>query len=146
MKTKSNFKNRLLATMFSVGLALVLIISLGSYLLSYHQTNASTVEAELTGGLPTIVMFYNPACRDCQKVERYTKQLTYTSKLNPKVSEIQHVYLNVNSKLGKKYVQQFGITETPTYILVKKNQVVGSYAGTDKTKIKNLYLNYTNQN
>lgn len=146
MKSKSSFKKRLIAVGGSLLSAAICIGGLATYLLSYHQTNADTIATDLSDGSPTIVMFYNPTCEDCKQVEVLTKKLNYTTKLNPKASQIQHVYINVKSSLGKKYVKQFGITETPTYVLVTKNQVLGTYAGTDQNQITNLYTNYEVKN
>lgn len=118
---------------------IVFIIILSAFLWNYITqktfifNNTPKTVLELNKASPEsekLIVFYQPGCSDCKKVEKTIRQKTQ-----------KNVYLvNTKSPASRALVQHYDVLTTPTFIRIKKgNNLKQRYEGTDLNQIKSLY-------
>lgn len=154
MENEKSYRKRRIITMIIMAIVITLVAIFGAIkLLSYHATDQRTVENDISGSTPTVVMFYRPTCTDCIKVEKTTKIAALKSKFNGSSSGYHDVYINTDTVYGKEKVQENTVQWTPTYMvfrngeaqsLGKQNGVdVYQYTGKNAKTIQNIYKTLT---
>lgn len=108
-----------------MSLVLVSVLCLGSnYKRVVNQTNAPQKITKQIAREQTL-FFYRPDCPDCQKVLPTLK--------NYSLFHRDIVFINMNLKDNKSYIEKYELTQVPTFI--KGNT---RYEGTSLKKIKKL--------
>lgn len=83
---------------------------------------------------PTIAVYYSHDCKDCLSVADTVSSLI--SK-NENKNGINYLVMD-KLTTGSDFMKENGVTETPTFQVRQGKTVIYQYAGTDKTKIKNI--------
>lgn len=141
MTTKNNKKRQHIKLSTGVIAAVIVVLIGGIYYQSqilngYPDTkNFGQKISQLTdtSQQKTVLIFHRPGCPDCRNVRELVKQ---TIKANQ--TRINYIVINVNDDQGKTYVNKYGVTEVPTIIYLKGNQVIDSTSSTHAKDVKRV--------
>lgn len=78
----------------------------------------------------TVLIFHKPGCLDCKKARSTIKK---TIKTHQKT--IDYVVVNVKKSDAQAYLAKYGVTQVPTVIALKGNQVIDSTSSTNNKTI-----------
>ena len=78
----------------------------------------------------TVLIFHKPGCPDCQQARSTIKK---TIKTHQKT--IDYVVVNVKKSDAQTYLAKYGVTQVPTVIVLKGNQVIDSTSSTSNKTI-----------
>lgn len=143
--------------------AIVLVIALLGFGYGWvhheHRTSTAKQQAMMNSNEPVVVMFYSKTCSHCKKVAFTANKNSVMGQIDSWVGSImtdpnsahQHkvMFVEYQNKTDQKTFSKYGVTETPTFMVLKNGQPqqistvngtpVYKYSGTDKDQIKNLY-------
>ena len=78
----------------------------------------------------TVLIFHKPGCPDCKQARSTIKK---TIKIHQR--SIDYVVVNVKKSDSQAYLAKYGVTQVPTVIALKDNQVIDSTSSTNKKTI-----------
>lgn len=78
----------------------------------------------------TVLIFHKPGCPDCKKARNTIKK---TIKTHQKT--IDYVVINVKKSDAQTYLAKYGVTQVPTVIALKGNQVIDSTSSNNNETI-----------
>lgn len=78
----------------------------------------------------TVLIFHKPGCPDCKKARNTIKK---TIKTHQKT--IDYVVINVKKSDAQAYLAKYGVTQVPTVIALKGNQVIDSTSSNNNETI-----------
>ena len=83
----------------------------------------------------TVLIFHKPGCSDCKQARRTIKK-----GIKAHQKGIDYVVINVKKSDAQTYLAKYGVTQVPTVIALKGNQVIDSTSSTNNKTIANVVV------
>lgn len=80
----------------------------------------------------SVLVFHKPGCSDCQHVRSTVIEVIKTNQ------RYNYVVIDVTKKEAKSLITKYGITQVPTIIHLRGNQVVASTTSTEPQQVKKV--------
>ncbi|MBS0949213.1 hypothetical protein JK159_02295 [Weissella minor] len=87
------------------------------------------------------VVFRKTGCPDCAKVQLLVSEQLLKNQMKSNQRKTKVVVIDVKPYEAHHYINEFGLTQVPTFIQVKGGREVYRYEGTNPADIKQMFAN-----
>lgn len=87
-----------------------------------------------------VLLFYRPGCRYCQQIKRQVNRNEAQVKSSRQKETGVFLKVRTTNPANTRVLDRYQVESTPTFMVIKKGQVLEQYSGTNPAKIDQLML------
>ncbi|WP_047021460.1 thioredoxin family protein [Levilactobacillus brevis] len=87
-----------------------------------------------------VLLFYRPGCRYCQQIKRQVNRNEAQVKSSRQKETGVFLKVRTTNPANTRVLDRYQVESTPTFMVIKKGQVLKQYSGTNPAKIDQLML------
>lgn len=87
-----------------------------------------------------VLLFYRPSCRYCQQIKRQVNRNEAQVKSSRQKETGVFLKVRTTNPANTRVLDRYQVESTPTFMVIKKGQVLEQYSGTNPAKIDQLML------
>lgn len=87
-----------------------------------------------------VLLFYRPGCRYCQQIKRQVNRNEAQVKSSRQKETGVFLKVRTTNPANTRVLDRYQAESTPTFMVIKKGQVLKQYSGTNPAKIDQLML------
>ena len=87
-----------------------------------------------------VLLFYRPSCRYCQQIKRQVNRNEAQVKSSRQKETGVFLKVRTTNPANTRVLDRYQVESTPTFMVIKKGQVLKQYSGTNPAKIDQLML------
>lgn len=109
---------------------------------AYVESSPVTIQRTLSRKTSRriVLLFYRPSCRYCQQIKRQVNRNEAQVKSSRQKETGVFLKVRTTNPANTRVLDRYQVESTPTFMVIKKGQVLKQYSGTNPTKIDQLML------
>ncbi|WAD03055.1 thioredoxin family protein (plasmid) [Levilactobacillus brevis] len=109
---------------------------------AYVESSPVTIQRTLSRKTSRriVLLFYRPGCRYCQQIKRQVNRNEAQVKSSRQKETGVFLKVRTTNPANTRVLDRYQVESTPTFMVIKKGQVLNQYSGTNPTKIDQLML------
>lgn len=109
---------------------------------AYVESSPVTIQRTLSRKTSRriVLLFYRPSCRYCQQIKRQVNRNEAQVKSSRQKETGVFLKVRTTNPANTRVLDRYQVESTPTFMVIKKGQVLKQYSGTNPAKIDQLML------
>ncbi|RDF13017.1 thioredoxin [Levilactobacillus brevis] len=109
---------------------------------AYVESSPVTIQRTLSRKTSRriVLLFYRPGCRYCQQIKRQVNRNEAQVKSSRQKETGVFLKVRTTNPANTRVLDRYQVESTPTFMVIKKGQVLKQYSGTNPAKIDQLML------
>lgn len=109
---------------------------------AYVESSPVTIQRTLSRKTSRriVLLFYRPGCRYCQQIKRQVNRNEAQLKTSRQKKTSVFLKIRTTNPANIRVLDRYQVESTPTFMVIKKGQVLKQYSGTNPAKIDQLML------
>ncbi|AWP47691.1 hypothetical protein CCS05_12245 (plasmid) [Levilactobacillus brevis] len=109
---------------------------------AYVESSPVTIQRTLSRKTSRriVLLFYRPGCRYCQQIKRQVNRNEAQVKSSRQKETGVFLKVRTTNPANIRVLDRYQVESTPTFMVIKKGQVLKQYSGTNPAKIDQLML------
>ncbi|MBU7540302.1 thioredoxin family protein [Levilactobacillus brevis] len=109
---------------------------------AYVESSPVTIQRTLSRKTSRriVLLFYRPGCRYCQQIKRQVNRNEAQVKSSRQKETGVFLKVRTTNPANTRVLDRYQVESTPTFMVIKKGQVLEQYSGTNPAKIDQLML------